>query len=176
MDKLEMKKCHGECKKEYPNTLEFFYKKGDKLRNICKECDKKKRKERLKKETENCKKTRIVLTEKEEQAFRKKAEEFNMSVSDFIKLIWLKGESEVLVKVDPKCFDNFNYQIMGIATNINQIAHICNTTKSVNEIDIENLRNEFKKIREWQRKLEEEFNMIDSSIKYAHKVLTFDDI
>lgn len=34
----------------------------------------------------------------------------------------------------------------------------------------------FKKIREWQQKLEEEFKMIDTSIRYAHEVLTFDDI
>ena len=176
MDKLEMKKCRGECGKEYPNTLEFFSKKGDKLRDICKECDKKKRKERLKKEKENTIKSRIVLSEKEGKVFRKKAEEFNMSRTDFMKLIVLKGEKEILVKIDPKCFDNFNYQIMGIATNINQIAHICNTTRSVNEIDVENLRNEVKKIREWQSKLEEEFNMLDTSIKYTNEVLTFDDI
>ena len=99
-----------------------------------------------------------------------------MSRTDFMKLIVLKGEKEILVKIDPKCFDNFNYQIMGIATNINQIAHICNTTGSVNQIDVENLRNEFKRIREWQSKLEEEFEMLDTSIKYTNEVLTFDDI
>ena len=176
MDKLEVKKCKGECGKEYPNTLEYFSKKGNKLRDICKECDKKSRKERLKKEKENTNKSRIVLSEKEEKAFSEKAKEFNMSRTDFIKLMVLKGESEILVKVDPKCFDDFNYQIMGIATNVNQIAYKCNTENNVYQIDIENLRNELQKIRQWQNKLEKEFNMIDTSIKYAHEVLTFDDI
>jgi len=49
---------------------------------------------------------------------------------------------------------------MGMATNINQIAHICNTTNNVYQADIKNLENELLKIRQWQRKLEEEFKMI----------------
>jgi Bacterial mobilisation protein (MobC) len=176
MNELERKKCKGECGKEYPNTLKYFSKKGNKLRDICKECDKKLRKERLKKEKENTNKSRIVLSEKEEKAFSEKAKEFNMSRTDFIKLIVSKGEGEILVKIEPKCFDNFNYQIMGIAANVNQITHICNTVKNVYQTDVENLRNELLKIRDWQSKLEEEFKMIDTSIKYSHEVLTFDDI
>lgn len=175
MSENKLKKC-VDCNKEYLATTEYFYKKGERLQVRCKKCDNIKRKNNMQKEKERVRKSTTVLTEKKEQVFRKKAEEFNMSVVDFIKLIILKEESEVLVKVDPKCFSNFNYQIMGIFNNVNQIAHICNTTKSVNEIEIENLRNEFKKIRECQRKLEEEFNMIDTSIKYAYEVLTFDDI
>lgn len=65
---------------------------------------------------------------------------------------------------------------MGIARNINQMAHVCNMTNSVSVIDIENLRKEFKKIREWQNELEQQFKMIDTSIKYTNEVLTFDDI
>lgn len=175
IDNLKTKKC-SKCVKEFPNTLEFFSKKGNKLRNICKECDKNQRKERLKKEKENFNKSRIVLNEDEEKMFTKKAKEFNMSRAEFLKLIILKAESETLVKIDPKCFDIFNAQIMGIATNINQIAYLCNSTKNVYKSDVENLKNELKKMREWQRKLEDEFNMIDTSIKYAHEVLTFDDI
>ena len=38
MNQNEIKIC-SRCKKEYPNTNEFFYKKRDKLRSICKECD-----------------------------------------------------------------------------------------------------------------------------------------
>lgn len=108
VDKIETKKCKGECGKEYLNTLDYFSKKGNKLRAICKECDKKLRKERLRKEKENTNKGRIVLSEKEEKAFSKKAKEFNMSRADFIKLMVLKGEGEILVKIDPKCFDIFN--------------------------------------------------------------------
>lgn len=175
MNNLDVKKCKY-CGKEYPNTLEFFSKKGNKLRDICKECDKKMRRERLEKEKKNINKSRVVLSEKEGKAFTKKAEEFNMSRADFLKLIILKGEKETLVKIEPKCFDEFNYQIMGIANNINQIAHICNATGNVTKIDVENLRNEFKKIREWQNKLEKEFEMIDTSIKYTNEILTFDDI
>jgi len=102
MNELERKKCKGECGKEYPNTLEYFSKKGNKLRDICKECDKKSRKERLKKEKENTNKSRIVLSEKEEKAFSEKAKEFNLSRADFIKLMVLRGEGSILVKIDPK--------------------------------------------------------------------------
>jgi len=175
MNELELKKCI-DCDKEYPATTEHFYKNGKKLQVRCKKCDNIKRKNNMKKEKENTNKSRIVLSEKEEKAFSEKAKEFNMSRADFIKLMVLKGEGEILVKIDPKCFDIFNYQIMGIATNVNQIAHICNTTNNVYQVDVENLRNELKEIREWQRKLEEEFKIIDTSIRYAHEVFTFDDI
>lgn len=176
MNEIEYRRC-TKCGKEYPATLEFFYKdKGDRLKTQCKECDKKLRKERAKKEKENSYKSRIVLTEKEERAFAKRAEEFHMSKADFLKLIILKGESAPFIKINPECFDVFNYQIMGIARNINQIAHVCNMTQNIHITDIESIREELKKIREWQSKLEEEFEMIDTSIKCANKVLTFDDI
>lgn len=175
MNENKIKKC-GICRKEYPATTEYFYKNKNRLQSRCKECDKKLRKNNMKKEKENFNKSRIVLNEDEEKIFTKKAKEFNMSRAEFLKLIILKAESETLVKIDPKCFDIFNAQIMGIATNINQIAYLCNSTKNVYKSDVENLKNELKKMREWQRKLEDEFNMIDTSIKYAHEVLTFDDI
>lgn len=65
---------------------------------------------------------------------------------------------------------------MGIAFNINHIAHMCNKTQNIHATDIENLREEFRKIRGWQSKLDKEFKMIDTSIKYTNEVLTFDDI
>ncbi len=173
MNQNEIKIC-SRCKKEYPNTNEFFYKKRDELRSICKECDKKLRKERAKKEKGL--KIRISLQEKEEKAISKKAEENNMSRNDYLKLMILNAESVPFIKINPECFDVFNYQIMGIARNINQIAHVCNMTQNIHITDIENLREEVKKIREWQSKLEEEFEMIDTSIKCAGEVLTFDDI
>ncbi len=154
----------------------YFSKKGNKLRDICKICDNKLRTERAKVEKENMSKSRLILTENEERAFTKKAEEFCMSKTDFLKLTIAKAESEVFIKIDPKCFDNFNAQIMGIARNINQIAHVCNTTRNVYQTDVENLRKELKKIRDWQAELEEEFKMLDSSIKYLHEIVNFDDI
>lgn len=175
MNEVKMKKCNI-CKKEYPATMEYFYRKGDKLQSRCKKCDKEIRKINLKKEKEKLSKSRIVLTENEEKIFSKRAEEFNMNKADFLKLIILKGESEPFVKINPECFDIFNYQIMGIARNINQIAYVCNMTQNIHTTDIEKLREEVKKIREWQSKLEEEFEMIDTSIKCANKLLTFDDI
>lgn len=175
MSEIKMKKC-SICKKEYPATIEYFYRDGNGLQSRCKKCDKERRKINLKKEKEKSSKSRIVLTEKEEKTFAKRAEEFNMSRADFLKLIILKGESEPFVKINPECFDIFNYQIMGIARNINQIAHVCNMTQNIHITDIESIREELKKIREWQNKLEKEFKMIDTSIKYANEVLTFDDI
>ncbi|WP_288326059.1 plasmid mobilization relaxosome protein MobC [uncultured Clostridium sp.] len=175
MSEVELKKCI-DCNKEYPATTEYFYKNGTKLQVRCKKCHNLKRKINLKKEKENLSKSRIVLTEKQEKIFSKRAEEFCMSKTDFLKLMIVKAESEAFVKIDSKCFDNFNYQIMGIARNINQMAHVCNMTNSVSVIDIENLRKEFKKIREWQNELEQQFKMIDTSIKYTNEVLTFDDI
>lgn len=176
MNNIDKKVC-SQCGIEYPATLEFFHKKGDKLHSKCKVCRKKDKREYLNNNKENNKKKiDFFISENAKKIFDKKAEEFNMNRVEFMKLVMLKGEKEALIKIDPKCFDNFNNQIMGIATNINQIAHVCNTTRSVNEIDVENLRNEFKKIREWQRKLEEEFKQLDTSIKYTNKILTFDDI
>lgn len=175
MSEINLKRC-GICKKEYPATTDYFYRDGEKLQSRCKECDKERRKINLKKERETLTKSRIILTEKQEKIFSKRAEEFCMSKTDFLKLMIVKAESEAFVKIDSKCFDNFNYQIMGIARNINQIAHVCNMTNNVSIIDIENLRKEFKKIREWQNELEQQFKMIDTSIKYTNEVLTFDDI
>ncbi|MBX4267144.1 plasmid mobilization relaxosome protein MobC [Clostridium estertheticum] len=175
MSKLEFKKCI-DCNKEYPATTEFFHQNGKKLQVRCKKCHNILRNNNRKKEKENSNKSRLVFSEKEEKSFSEKAKEFNMSRTDFIKLMVLKSEGEILVKIEPKCFDVFNNQIMGMATNINQIAHVCNTANNVYQVDVENLRNEFKKIREWQQKLEEEFKIIDTSIRYAHEVFTFDDI
>lgn len=45
MEKIQNRKCR-KCGKEYPNTLEFFSKKGNRLRDICKECDNRLRRER----------------------------------------------------------------------------------------------------------------------------------
>lgn len=175
MSEIKMKKCKI-CGKEYPATTEYFYKDRNRLQNRCKECDKKLRITNLKKEKKNTKKSRFTLTEKEEEAFTKKAQEFNMSKAEFLKLMILKGEGEPLIKINPKCFDAFNNQIMGIATNINQIAHVCNATQNVYKNDIDKLRESFKEIRHWQRELETHFKMIDTSIKYANKLILFDDI
>ncbi|HBJ1645861.1 TPA: plasmid mobilization relaxosome protein MobC [Clostridium botulinum] len=176
MNEIEEIKICKKCGNEYPNNKNYFSKKGNKLRDICKKCDNYSRKERANKERKSLSKSRIVLTEKEEKSFSKKAAQFNMSKADFLKLVILKAEAETFIKIDSRCFDIFNSQIMGIATNINQIAHVCNATKSVYQTDIEDLRMEFKNIREWQRKLEEEFKMIDTSIKYTNEILTFDNI
>lgn len=173
MNQNEIKIC-SRCKKEYPNTNEFFYKKRDKLRSICKECDKELRKERAKKEKGL--KIRISLQEKEEKAISKKAEENNMSRNDYLKLMILKAESVPFIKINPECFVNFNYDIAKIARRVNDIAHTCNMTQNITTKDIEKLKEEIEKVREWQSKLEEEFKMIDTSIKCAGEVLTFDDI
>lgn len=175
MDKIKTKVC-VDCKKEYPATTEYFYRKGKKLQVRCKKCDNIKRSNNMKKEKEKSNKRRLVLTEKQEEVFTKKAQELNMSRAEFLQLIISKAEAEPLIKIEPKCFDVFNSQIMGIATNINQIAHICNATQSVYKDDVDKLREAFKEIRHWQRELEAHFNMIDTSIKYASKVILFDDI
>lgn len=176
MSDIEMKKC-TKCGNEYPATVEFFHKKGDKLHSKCKECRKKLKKEYLERNKEIKRKDiNFLLDENSIEMFDKKAEEFNMNRVEFLKLIILKGESAPFIKINPECFDVFNYQIMGIARNINQIAHVCNMTQNIHITDIESIREELKKIREWQSKLEEEFEMIDTSIKCANKVLTFDDI
>lgn len=173
--KIKTKICI-DCGEEYPATTKYFYKNGKKLHPRCKKCHNIKRKKNMKKEKENTKKSRLILTEKQEEAFTKKAQEFNMSKAEFLYLLMLKAEGEPLIKINPKCFDVFNNQIMGIATNINQIAHVCNATQNVYKDDIDKLRESFKEIRKWQEELEERFNMIDTSIKYANKLILFNEI
>lgn len=176
MDKVEIKKC-TRCGKEYPATTEFFHKKGDKLHAKCKNCRRELKREYLNKNKENQKEDiRFLMDKKTIEAFDKKAEEFHMSRTDFLKLMVVKAESEPLIKINPECFTNFNYQIMGIARNVNQIAYLCNKVVNVHKADVESLREELKDIRKWQSKLEKEFNFIDTSIKYINDVIKFDDI
>lgn len=175
MNNEEVKVC-SKCKKEYPKTNEFFSKKGNGLRSICKVCDNKLRKERDLKQMEDHVRIKISLKPKENQAFLKKAEELGMSKRELFEFLILKAQSTPIIKIEKECFSSFNHSIRAIGKSINYIAHRCNRNVNVTKQDIKELQEEIDKIKEWQIKLEEEFKMIHKSIAVFGKALTNDEI
>ena len=175
MNNEEVKVC-SKCKKEYPKTREFFSKKGNGLRAVCKICDNKLRKERDLKQMEDHVRIKISLKPKENQAFLKKAEELGMSKRELFEYLIIKAQSTPIIKVEKECFSSLNNSITAIGRTVNSIAHRCNRNKFVTERDIKELQEEINKMKKWQVDLEEQMNIIRKSIDVFGKAITFDDI
>lgn len=143
MEEIKKKTCTGECKKELPATLEYFYKKEKGLyglEGICKKCKRKEAKENKKKRAKDTKNISITISNKEYDSAIEKAKKLNMSINDYVKLGLLKNNSKYIICVDKNLTDNEAYELSKIGTNINQIAHVCNSRKIVYASDIRYLR------------------------------------
>lgn len=144
MEEINKKVCAGQCGRELPATLEYFYKKKNGLYgvgSVCKKCDNIRRKNNLKINKDNGMKTvSTTITKEEYEEALKRSKEINMNMNDYMKLGLLKNNSKYMICVDKTLTDNEAYELSKIGTNINQIAHVCNATGKVYSSDIKALK------------------------------------
>lgn len=88
---------------------------------------------------------KIRVTKEEMSAIKQRAEAANMSISSFLRELALNSK---IILYDTENIYRFNQLMRSIGTNINQIAMVVNSEKSVFKGDIDSLRREVKKISE----------------------------
>lgn len=141
IDNQKTKTC-SVCGEKYPATTEYFYKKKNGLYGLesrCKNCAKLKRtNDRIK--NNKTKTITISLSEDEYKIAKDKAQNLNMNLSDYLKFSVLKNNSSYMLTVDKNLTDFEAYELSKIGININQIAHICNTTGNMYPTDIKYLK------------------------------------
>ncbi len=98
---------------------------------------------------------KIRVTADEYSAIKQRAESADMNISKFIRTLALNGK---IILYDTENIYRFNQLMRSIGTNINQIAMVANSEKSVFRNDIETIRKDI-------RKLSDEFHSIVSPLK-----------
>ena len=88
---------------------------------------------------------KIRVSAEEMSAIKQRAEAANMSISSFLRNLALNGK---IILYDTENIYRFNQLMRSIGTNINQIAVVVNSEKSVFKGDIDSLRREIAKISE----------------------------
>ncbi|MGN0667545.1 MAG: plasmid mobilization protein [Huintestinicola sp.] len=88
---------------------------------------------------------KIRVSADEMSAIKKRAEAANMNMSSFLRNLALNGK---IILYDTENIYRFNQLMRSIGTNINQIAMVVNSEKSVFKGDIDSLRREVEKISE----------------------------
>ena len=88
---------------------------------------------------------KIRVSADEMSAIKQRAEAANMSISSFLRNLALNGK---IILYDTENIYRFNQLMRSIGTNINQIAVVVNSEKSVFKGDIDSLRREIAKISE----------------------------
>lgn len=86
---------------------------------------------------------KIRVTADEMSVIKKRAENAGMNVSKFIRTLVLNGK---IILYDTENIYRFNQLMRSVGTNINQIAAVANSEKSVYKNDIDSLRREIEKI------------------------------
>ena len=86
---------------------------------------------------------KIRVSAEEMSAIKHRAEAANMSISSFLRNLALNGK---IILYDTENIYRFNQLMRAIGTNINQIAMVVNSEKSVFKGDIDSLRREVEKI------------------------------
>ncbi len=97
---------------------------------------------------------KIRVTADEYSAIKQRAESADMNISKFIRTLALNGK---IILYDTENIYRFNQLMRSIGTNINQIAMVANSEKSVFRNDIETIRKDV-------RKLSDEFHSIVSPL------------
>ena len=93
----------------------------------------------------------LYLTEEENRVLNEKMQltkERNKSA--FIRRMILEG---YLLEVDFSELNRYNFLLSNISNNINQIAHRINETRSIFQSDIDNIKEEMKKLWQLQRSM-----------------------
>ena len=86
---------------------------------------------------------KIRVTADEMSVIKKRAKNAGMNVSKFIRTLALNGK---IILYDTENIYRFNQLMRSVGTNINQIAAVANSEKSVYKNDIDSLRREVEKI------------------------------
>ena len=86
---------------------------------------------------------KIRVSADEMSAIKHRAEAANMSISSFLRNLALNGK---IILYDTENIYRFNQLMRSVGTNINQIAAVANSEKSVYKNDIDSLRREVEKI------------------------------
>lgn len=90
-------------------------------------------------------KSKIVYFSPEEwEQVCTKAQEMNMRVGTYIRVIASKGE---IKKVDMRAVNELRLELSRIGNNINQIVHLANETQSVTHKDVEILNKRMAEIK-----------------------------
>ncbi len=87
------------------------------------------------------KEKKIYFSQKEWEIVCKRSEKMGLRTGTFIRTIAVQGE---LKFYDMKELQHLIRSFNSIGTNLNQIAAVANSTKSIYQKDIEDLRQEFK--------------------------------
>ena len=88
---------------------------------------------------------KIRLSSDEYSAIKSRAKTADMNISKFIRTLALNGK---VILYDTKNIYRFNQLMRSIGANINQIAMVANSEKSVFKTDIDNLRKEVGQLSE----------------------------
>ncbi|MBQ8826955.1 MAG: plasmid mobilization relaxosome protein MobC [Oscillospiraceae bacterium] len=86
---------------------------------------------------------KIRVSPDEYADIKNRAETADMNISKFIRTIALNGK---IILYDTENIYRFNQLMRSIGANVNQIAMVVNSEKSVFKVDIENLRKEVKNL------------------------------
>ncbi len=97
---------------------------------------------------------KIRVTDDEYNAIKQRAKTADMNISKFIRTLALNGK---IILYDTENIYRFNQLMRSIGTNINQVAMVANSEKSVFRNDIETIRKDV-------RKLSDEFHSIVSPL------------
>ena len=88
---------------------------------------------------------KIRLSSDEYSAIKSRANTADMNISKFIRTLALNGK---VILYDTENIYRFNQLMRSIGANINQIAMVANSEKSVFKTDIDNLRKEVGQLSE----------------------------
>lgn len=86
----------------------------------------------------------VYFSPKEWENVCAKAEEANLRVGTYIRVISAKGE---IKKVDMRAVNELRLEVSRIGNNINQIVHLANKTQTVAKKDVESLKAKMDEIK-----------------------------
>ena len=93
----------------------------------------------------------LRLSDDEYRILKSKVEGSKHSnISDFLRQFIVEG---IVYYVDYEYLREYDYQLSKIGTNINQIAHRINETRSIYQSDIDELRKEFEEVCRLQKSM-----------------------
>ncbi len=93
----------------------------------------------------------LYLSDEEMEILKEKCRLANLkSKSEYLRRLITEG---YILEVDFAELTRYNFLLSNISTNINQIAHRCNETRSVFQSDIDSLKEEMKKLWQLQRSM-----------------------
>lgn len=93
----------------------------------------------------------LYLSDEEMEILKEKCRLANLkSKSEYLRRLITEG---YILEVDFSELTRYNFLLSNISTNINQIAHRCNETRSIFQSDIDGVKEEMKKLWQLQRSM-----------------------